>query len=90
MSVTFDHAMLESEERRALRAAVAALGRRFGREYFTTAVREGRQTDELWQEAGKLGYLGVNLPEEYGGGGGGCRTVRGAGGAGGGRMPAAA
>jgi alkylation response protein AidB-like acyl-CoA dehydrogenase len=71
MSVTFDNALLESEERRALRTSVAALGRRFGREYFTAAVREGRQTDELWREAGKLGYLGVNLPESYGGGGGG-------------------
>jgi alkylation response protein AidB-like acyl-CoA dehydrogenase len=71
MSVTFDNALLESEERRALRSAVAALGKRYGREYFTTAVREGRQTDELWREAGQLGYLGVNLPAEYGGGGGG-------------------
>lgn len=75
MSVTFDNALLESEERRALRAAVAALGRRFGREYFATVVREGRQADELWREAGKLGYLGVNLPAEYGGGGGGLSEL---------------
>ena len=26
---------------------------------------------QLWQEAGKLGFLGVNLPERYGGGGAG-------------------
>ena len=26
---------------------------------------------ELWEEAGKLGFLGVNLPAEYGGGGAG-------------------
>jgi alkylation response protein AidB-like acyl-CoA dehydrogenase len=75
MSVTLDNALLDSEERRALRTSVAALGRRYGREYFTAAVREGRQTDELWREAAKLGYLGVNLPQEYGGGGGGITEL---------------
>jgi alkylation response protein AidB-like acyl-CoA dehydrogenase len=72
---TFDSALLESDERRALRTAVGDLGRRYGRAYFTAAVRAGRQTDELWQEAGGLGYLGVNLPEEYGGGGGGLAEL---------------
>ncbi|MEC3997958.1 acyl-CoA dehydrogenase family protein [Actinacidiphila sp. DG2A-62] len=72
---TFDSALLESDERRALRTAVGDLGRRYGRAYFTAAVRAGRHTDELWQEAGGLGYLGVNLPEEYGGGGGGLAEL---------------
>ncbi|BBB01214.1 putative acyl-CoA dehydrogenase [Actinacidiphila reveromycinica] len=71
----FDHALLESDERRALRAAVGALGRRYGRDYFTRTVRAGEQPDELWQEAGRLGYLGVNLPEEYGGGGRGLAEL---------------
>lgn len=61
----------ESEERRALRAAVADLGRKYGHEYFTAKARAGEKTDELWAEAGRLGYLGVAVPEEYGGGGGG-------------------
>ncbi|MDJ0344299.1 acyl-CoA dehydrogenase family protein [Streptomyces sp. H10-C2] len=72
---TFDSALLESDERRALRSAVGDLGRRYGRDYFTAAVRAGKQTDELWREAGALGYLGVNLPEEYGGGGGGMAEL---------------
>ncbi|GHG65317.1 acyl-CoA dehydrogenase family protein [Streptomyces griseocarneus] len=67
--------LIESAENRALRAAVAQLAGRYGREYFATAVREGRHADELWAEAGKLGYLGVNLPEEYGGGGGGIAEL---------------
>ena len=54
-------------------------------------AKAGEHTDELWAEAGKLGYLGVNVPEEYGGGGGGITelaiVVRGAGR---GRLPAAA
>jgi alkylation response protein AidB-like acyl-CoA dehydrogenase len=62
---------VESEERRALRAAVRELGRKYGYAYFNERARSGGQTTELWQEAGKLGYLGVNLPEKYGGGGGG-------------------
>ncbi|SBT95025.1 hypothetical protein GA0115233_111317 [Streptomyces sp. DI166] len=61
MSVT-----LETDEHKALREAVAALGRRHGRTF---------DREALWQEAAKLGYLGVNLPEEYGGGGGGISEL---------------
>lgn len=61
----------ESDERKALRAAVADLGSRYGHEYFVAKARAGEKTHELWAEAGKLGYLGVAVPEEFGGGGGG-------------------
>ncbi|MEV5340986.1 acyl-CoA dehydrogenase family protein [Streptomyces sp. NPDC052676] len=57
---------IESEEHKALRNAVAALGARHGRNH---------DHRELWSEAGKLGYLGVNLPEAYGGGGGGITEL---------------
>ncbi|MET8825931.1 acyl-CoA dehydrogenase family protein [Streptomyces sp. NPDC004610] len=56
----------ESEEHQALRAAVAALGAHHGPAY---------NREALWAEAGKLGYLGVNLPEAYGGGGGGISEL---------------
>ncbi|MGW3816486.1 acyl-CoA dehydrogenase family protein [Streptomyces sp. NPDC005046] len=65
----------ETDEHKALRSAVAALGKRYGREYLTKVVAEDGHPDELWSEAGKLGYLGVNLPEEYGGGGGGIAEL---------------
>jgi alkylation response protein AidB-like acyl-CoA dehydrogenase len=61
----------ESEERIALRAAVANLGAKYGHEYYLKQARSGGRTDAIWDEAGKLGYLGVAVPEEYGGGGGG-------------------
>ena len=61
----------EGDELRALRAAVAELGARYGQDYFLEQARAGGRTDALWAEAGKAGFLGVNLPEEYGGGGGG-------------------
>ncbi|MEW2185105.1 acyl-CoA dehydrogenase family protein [Streptomyces cellulosae] len=67
--------VIESEEHKALRAAVSALGHKYGRAYFTRTVEEGRPATELWAEAAKLGYLGVNLPEEYGGGGGGISEL---------------
>lgn len=62
---------VESEERIALRRAVAEFGAKYGQDYFTAKARAGEKTTELWEEAGKLGYLGVAVPEEYGGGGGG-------------------
>jgi alkylation response protein AidB-like acyl-CoA dehydrogenase len=66
---------VETEERRALRTAVSELGKKYGYAYFNERARSGGQTTELWQEAGKLGYLGVNLPEKYGGGGGGMADL---------------
>lgn len=62
---------VETAERADLRASVAALATKYGQDYFRGCAREGRKTDELWSEAGKLGFIGVNLPEEYGGGGAG-------------------
>ncbi|WAC56622.1 acyl-CoA dehydrogenase family protein [Gordonia sp. SL306] len=62
---------VESSERADLRASVAAFAAKYGQEYFRECAREGRKTDEMWSEAGKLGFIGVNLPEEYGGGGAG-------------------
>jgi alkylation response protein AidB-like acyl-CoA dehydrogenase len=61
----------ETDEQRALRAAVAELGARYGYAYFTKQARGGGRLTQLWQEAGKLGFIGVNLPEQYGGGGAG-------------------
>ncbi|MFC7841424.1 acyl-CoA dehydrogenase family protein [Streptomyces sp. NPDC001046] len=57
---------MDTEDRKALREAVAALGKRHG---------PGSDPTHLWSEAGKLGYLGVNLPEAHGGGGGGISEL---------------
>lgn len=64
-------AFTETEERQALRKAVGELASRYGHDYFLRKARAGEKTTELWAEAGKLGYLGVAVAEEYGGGGGG-------------------
>jgi alkylation response protein AidB-like acyl-CoA dehydrogenase len=65
----------EPDERQELRRQVAKLAATFGREYFTEKARAGEKTTELMLAVGKAGYLGVNLPEEYGGGGGGIGDV---------------
>ncbi len=69
------HGFTESEERLELRRQVAKLASRYGREWFTDKARSGEKTTELWLEIGKNGYLGINIPEEYGGGGGGIGDI---------------
>ncbi|MBO0865838.1 MAG: acyl-CoA/acyl-ACP dehydrogenase [Mycobacterium sp.] len=71
MTDTSCTSFIENEERQALRKAVAALVSNYGQDYYLEKARVHQHTDELWNEAGKLGFLGVNLPEQYGGGGAG-------------------
>jgi alkylation response protein AidB-like acyl-CoA dehydrogenase len=64
-------AFTETDERRSLRREVARLAGGYGRDFFVRQARSGSKTTDLWLDMGKHGYLGVALPEEYGGGGGG-------------------
>lgn len=64
--------IIETEEQKELRAAVAALAERYNYvDYVLPKSRAHKPLTELWTEAAKLGFLGVNLPEQYGGGGAG-------------------
>lgn len=62
---------LEDEGHELLRHAVSDVVAGFGHEYFARQVREGRKVDELWAALAEHGFLGVNLPESFGGGGAG-------------------
>jgi alkylation response protein AidB-like acyl-CoA dehydrogenase len=64
-------AFTEPSERQDLRKEVAKLASGYGREYFVKQARSGGKTKDLWLDMGRHGYLGVAVPEEYGGGGGG-------------------
>jgi alkylation response protein AidB-like acyl-CoA dehydrogenase len=59
----------ETAEQVMLRDAVGKIAADFGYEYFAAKARSGQKLTELWQAVGRAGYLGVNLPERYGGGG---------------------
>ena len=65
----------ESAEHRDLRAAVAAIASGFGPQYYTSHAAAGTPCDELWAKLGEAGFIGVNIPEAYGGGGGGLTEL---------------
>jgi alkylation response protein AidB-like acyl-CoA dehydrogenase len=65
----------ESQEHRALRAAVAGIAKDFGPRYYAERAAERRPCDELWAALGRAGFIGVNIPEAYGGGGGGLTEL---------------
>ncbi|WNE97226.1 acyl-CoA/acyl-ACP dehydrogenase [Streptomyces luomodiensis] len=69
--MTSTHTPVDTPEHVALRAAVSS----FAKGHAPGGPQEGDSPLDLWAEAGKLGYLGVNLPEEYGGGGGGITEL---------------
>jgi alkylation response protein AidB-like acyl-CoA dehydrogenase len=58
-----------SDEERMLRESVRGIAQSFGPSYYQRIVREGEPATELWNALGEQGFLGVHLPEEYGGGG---------------------
>jgi alkylation response protein AidB-like acyl-CoA dehydrogenase len=61
----------ETDEHRDLRAAVAAIASSFGPGYYAEHAAARRPCTELWSQLADAGFIGVNVPGEYGGGGGG-------------------
>jgi hypothetical protein len=59
----------------SIREAVAAITRSFGPSYYAERATRHEATEELWRELGKQGFIGINLPEQYGGGGAGLREL---------------
>ncbi|WP_215905720.1 acyl-CoA dehydrogenase family protein [Thalassospira sp. TSL5-1] len=56
-------------EERAIRESVSAIATKYGPDYWAEKVKAKEPMSELLHELGEAGFLGIHLPEEYGGGG---------------------
>jgi alkylation response protein AidB-like acyl-CoA dehydrogenase len=61
--------LVPSDEERAMRDAVRGICDSFPKDYARQKTLAGEPPTELWDALAEKGYLGVNLPEEWGGGG---------------------
>ncbi|MBN1530984.1 MAG: acyl-CoA dehydrogenase family protein, partial [Thermoleophilaceae bacterium] len=61
--------LVPSDEERMMRDTVGAICSGFGPSYSRRKHAEGEPPTELWDALAEKGYLGVNIPEEWGGGG---------------------
>jgi alkylation response protein AidB-like acyl-CoA dehydrogenase len=67
--------LIPSDEERLLREAVTGIASSFGPRYIRSKHDAGLPPSELWDALAEKGYLGVNIPEEYGGGGRGMTEL---------------
>jgi alkylation response protein AidB-like acyl-CoA dehydrogenase len=68
-------AILSDAESTELRASVYGIVATFGNDYFTHCSETLQHPTELWDALAAGGFVGVNLPEEYGGGGMGLTAL---------------
>jgi alkylation response protein AidB-like acyl-CoA dehydrogenase len=76
--VGHDHAgehAAQSAEQAELRATVARVAGKFGGSYYAARAQAHESCDELWQALAEAGFIGVNIPAEYGGGGAGITEL---------------
>ncbi len=61
----------EKPELQALRETVGQIAARYGSSYYVERAARHEPLTELWADLAAGGFIGINVPEEYGGGGGG-------------------
>jgi hypothetical protein len=65
----------ENPDHRAIREAVAKTAAPYGGQYYTQHAEQHLPTDELWRALGRQGFIGINIPEPFGGGGAGLAEL---------------
>ena len=65
----------ENPDHAAIREAVAQIAAPYGGAYYTEHAERHEPTTELWQALGRQGFIGINIPEEFGGGGAGLTEL---------------
>jgi alkylation response protein AidB-like acyl-CoA dehydrogenase len=65
----------ENPDHAAIRDAVAAIAAPYAGAYYTEHAERHLPTTELWQALGHQGFIGINIPEEFGGGGAGLTEL---------------
>src|SRR3954464_12945450 len=61
--------LVPTDEEASLRESVAGICSSFGPRYMRECNAQEKPPTELWEALADKGYLGANLPEDYGGGG---------------------
>jgi alkylation response protein AidB-like acyl-CoA dehydrogenase len=59
----------------AIRKAVGDVCADFGPGYYTAKAEARESTHEAWNALGRSGFIGINIPEAYGGGGAGLEEL---------------
>lgn len=57
------------EDREMIEPFVRALTAKYDRRWWVQRAQENGRVDEMWRAVGEAGFLGVTVPEEYGGSG---------------------
>jgi alkylation response protein AidB-like acyl-CoA dehydrogenase len=66
----------QSTEHQLIRESVAGIAGEFGHRYFVDRARRGEKATGLWRALADAGFVGVNLPTQYGGGGAGVAQLQ--------------
>lgn len=65
----------DAELHREIRDAVRAIAGQRGLAEYAARGRDSQPQTELWRELGAAGFIGINVPEEFGGGGAGMTEL---------------